>query len=187
MSNWPKRADGSNMTIGEMTTEQKRAVIHASCQRLKEHFEKPAVQAGIQVVLDALIGEEVPTGFDTYINEQIEKGNTELADRMMAERRMARALVDAILDRGFTVTVSDGEDRVVKKSIDRAEIMGALSSTDEDYVYVTDGNGRDRAWFRLIYGNSGWDVVSDYSANELGDAIWNEVLSPLSDKIEAGI
>lgn len=51
MSDWPTRPDGSNMTVGEMTPEQRRAVFAAAVQRTKAHFERPEVRAGIAAVL----------------------------------------------------------------------------------------------------------------------------------------
>ena len=51
-STWPKRPDGSNMTIGEMTPEQRREQFRRSVLRIKAEFEHPATQAKIQAVLD---------------------------------------------------------------------------------------------------------------------------------------
>jgi len=127
------------------------------------------------------------TGFDEAIadatNPHHRNFSRELARRIKAEKRMCVALVTACLKRGFAVSVNDGEEWVVKRSIDKAEILAALFSTDEDTLVIRDAEGRKAGWFWLIYGNDGWDVVSDYSVNDNCDAIWNEVLSPLSDKI----
>ncbi|MES0071892.1 hypothetical protein [Mesorhizobium sp. M0058] len=131
----------------------------------------------------------IKTGFDEAIanaaNPDHRNYSPALARRMKAERRMCTALVDGCLKRGYVISVSDGEDYPVKKSTDKAEIMAALFSTDEDVIVIRNAAGDKLGWFQLIYGNDGWDVVSDYSANEICNAIWNEVISPLADKIEA--
>lgn len=130
----------------------------------------------------------IKTGFDQAIANASDYDHRNyspaLARRMKAERRMCTALVDGCLKRGYVISVSDGEDWPVRKSTDKAEIMAALASTDEDGIVIRNAAGDKLGWFQLIYGNDGWDVVADYSDNEICNAIWNEVLKPLSDKIE---
>lgn len=134
---------------------------------------------------DAGVGEPT-TGFDQAVEQALARRDRDLAARLEAERRMARALVKACLDRGHLISVNDGEEWVVHRSANKAEIMKALFSTDEDYLHLRSPAGEKLGWFRLIYGNEGYDVVSDHSSNDICDAIWNEVISPLSDKISAG-
>ena len=130
------------------------------------------------------------TGFDQAIadasNPYHRNHSPALARRIRAEKRIATALVTHALDRGYRISVNDGEDWPVKRSADKAEIMAALFSTDEDTIVLRSSAGEKVGWFRLIYGNDGWDVVSDYSANPTCDAIWEKVIRPLSDKIEGG-
>ncbi|WP_234053660.1 MULTISPECIES: hypothetical protein [unclassified Xanthobacter] len=131
---------------------------------------------------------KTPTGFDEAIanakNPDHRNYSPAVARRIMAERRMCTALVTAALQRGYAVSVNDGEDWVVKRSKDRSAILAALFTTDEDTIMLRSDDGRKVGWFRLIYGNDGYDVVSDYSDNSLCEAIWTEVLGPLSDKLE---
>lgn len=130
----------------------------------------------------------IKTGFDQAIDDASNpvhrNYSPSLARRIEAERRMCTALVDECVDRGYVVSVSDGEEWVVKRSTDKAEIMAALFSTDEDQIVIRDMTMERVGWFRLIYGNDGHDVVSDYTANAVCEAIWTEVLRPLSDRIE---
>lgn len=51
MSTWPKHADGSNLTMGEMSIEQRREQTRLACARLKAELEQPAVQAAIGKIL----------------------------------------------------------------------------------------------------------------------------------------
>lgn len=131
---------------------------------------------------------KIKTGFDEAIanatNPDHRNYSPALARRIKAEKRMCTALVDACLKRGFVISVCDGEDWPVKRSNDKGEIMAALFSTDEDAIVIRKADGDKLGWFQLIYGNCGYDVISDYSANDICDAIWNEVLSPLADRIE---
>jgi hypothetical protein len=130
------------------------------------------------------------TGFDSAIadasNPDHRNYSPALARRINAEKRVCTALVADCLKRGYAISVNDGEEWVVKRSTNKGEILAALFSTDEDYIHLRTTTGGKLGWFKLMYGNDGYDVVSDYSANDVCDAIWNETISPLSDKIEAG-
>jgi hypothetical protein len=64
--------------------------------------------------------------------------------------------------------VNDGEETTVHHSRDASAIEAALFTTDEDYIYVYIDDEdpidlRPDYWVRLVYGNDGWDVISDYS------------------------
>lgn len=126
----------------------------------------------------------IKTGFDQAIIDAEDSGHRDLARRIKAEKRMCTALVSACLKRGYEISVSDGEDWPVKRSNDKPAILAALFSTDEDVIVIRAKDGSKAGWFRLIYGNDGYDVISDYSVTDPCEAIWNEVIRPLSDKIE---
>lgn len=51
-SGWPKRADGSNMTMGEMTPEQRRHQMKLAAERAKKRFENPAMADKIAAAID---------------------------------------------------------------------------------------------------------------------------------------
>lgn len=89
------------------------------------------------------------------------------------ERRMADALIDAVLERGMTISVHDGGEWVLKRSTHRAEIRDALASTDNDTIKMrhTDGSSFGSVW--LVWGN-GIDLFADWSASgELDDMVWD--------------
>jgi hypothetical protein len=111
------------------------------------------------------------------------KGEKRLAKRIRIEGRICAALVDALLAKDCTVSVNDGEEWVVKRSTDKGTIINALFSTDEDRIVARDADGTLRGSWYLVYGNDGYDVISDYSANDFADAIWEE-LRPVIDKAE---
>lgn len=45
-----------------------------------------------------------------------------------------------------------------------------MFSTDEEFLYAYDSDGKHVGWVHLVYGNSGWDVISD-NTNNLEDAL----------------
>ena len=101
--------------------------------------------------------------------------------RIQMEEAIADALVTVCLSRRRKLSVYDGGEWVVKQSGDKAEIMAALNSTDEDLIKI-----QNVGWFHLVYGNDGYDVISDYSSNAICDEIWNTTIQPLADRMEEG-
>lgn len=105
--------------------------------------------------------------------------------RQMIERAIAREAIRGLLADGFKVSVFDGEETVLKDSIDPAAIVAAMFSTDEDQFHVQRGAGAgtEKGWVLFIYGNDGHDVIADNTVNiepslkgatELADKIADE-------------
>lgn len=107
------------------------------------------------------------------------KGNHSVVNRIMRERKMIGTLIDTVLEMGHKISINDGEEWVLKASTDKADILASMFSTDEDILRI-DSHG----WFQLIYGNDGWDVISDFAVTPITNQIWDDVLSPLSEKLE---
>lgn len=82
------------------------------------------------------------------------------------ERRIATALVDGLLSAGYALSIDDGEEITVRDSTDRAAILAALGSTDQDIIRS------GSHWVLLIWGN-GEDLVSDYGET---DAPWQTII-----------
>lgn len=105
-----------------------------------------------------------------------------LAQRIETEGKIANALVKKALADGYVVSVYDGEEWALKFSNDRSQILGAMFSTDEEMIAISSGEPGARKRFgtvSMVYGNDGYDVISDYSAADLdGFANW---LKPISD------
>jgi hypothetical protein len=91
--------------------------------------------------------------------------------RQELERRIVKAVVTEALLTGHTVSVFDGEETTVNKSAKLADIMGAIMTTDEDALYIWNAEGKHIGTVILIYGNEGYDVIADYSANPAIEAI----------------
>jgi hypothetical protein len=102
--------------------------------------------------------------------------------RHTIERRIVDALVKAALAKGYSLSVFDGEEDS-KLSDDYSNIHNALYRTDEDHLNVYNSHLRHLATFRLIYGNDGWDVIADYSANWVAEDLY-QAIGPLIRRYE---
>lgn len=95
------------------------------------------------------------------------------------EKHIAKATIKALLAQGWSLSVNDGEETTVDRSVDAAEIFAAMFSTDEDYLLVhRDNSPQQFGWVRFIYGNDGPDVINDYTTN------LDEVLAPVNAMAE---
>lgn len=89
--------------------------------------------------------------------------STEVRSRISIERRIVTSLVDEFLAQGFTLIVDDGEEHTPAAT--KAAAMDALLNTDEDQLGIVDKEGDTIGWIKLVYGNDGWDVMSDWHTN----------------------
>jgi hypothetical protein len=94
--------------------------------------------------------------------------------RVAVEKRIVKHTVKSLLAAGFELAVHDGEEWH-ERTTDTAKLHKALMETDEDrlFVYKADGHKGRRDWFGwvfFVYGNDGYDVISDYTTN-LEDAL----------------
>lgn len=89
------------------------------------------------------------------------------------ERRVARKLVQRLLDLGYTVSVNDGVEWTVRHATRLQTVLDALCSTGEDVVRARDKAGEPVADFSLIWGNAedGEELVADHSDNEAANGI----------------
>jgi hypothetical protein len=104
-----------------------------------------------------------------------------LETRQDIERKIYSRIVKDALAGGYEISVFDGEEYPLKRSTSYKKIMDAGFSTDQDaLVFFKDGNRL--GWVSLIYGNSGWDVISDYVANDEIEALLTGA-NALADKL----
>jgi hypothetical protein len=89
--------------------------------------------------------------------------------RQLVEREIAYAIVDSLLEAGFSIAIDNGDNNgnefEIAKTRNRRAIKGALAQTDDEYLFVYTSNDKQYGWVRLVYGNDGWDVLSDYTVN----------------------
>ena len=81
------------------------------------------------------------------------------------EKTIASKLVKAILARGYEVSVYEGEDYAIKRSVGYQKIMDALASTGEDTIIIHTVDDTRIGSIYLVWGN-GEDLVSDNTDNE---------------------
>lgn len=91
-------------------------------------------------------------------------------DDLANERAIVDRLIRGGLERGYLVSVSDGEEWALSKSSDYAAITAEVAATDTTILRFTDPAQADRingrGSFLLIHGND-LDVVADYSDNKM--------------------
>jgi hypothetical protein len=106
----------------------------------------------------------------------------ETCARIRLELRIMRKTLQALIAAGFYITIDNGEEEEIRNSRKITEIMKVVFLTDEDFVYVSkkptpEGQSYDH-FVRFIYGNSGWDVINDYSV------ALESVMKPVNDYAE---
>ena len=112
--------------------------------------------------------------------------------RQHTEEALVLAVAITLLDYGYLLGVNDGEETTIHHSRDINAIQKALFTTDEDYlfVYIKGDNTKDprpQYWVKAVYGNDGWDVISDYSIR-LDDVIGDRsAFAELQQWAEEGI
>lgn len=82
-----------------------------------------------------------------------------------SEQQTITKTVDALLAAGFEISVDDGEQITVKRSTDKETILGAMGTTEEDYLRVGRANENTFGWVRFVYGNEDWVAICDHTTN----------------------
>jgi len=104
--------------------------------------------------------------------------------RQEVERKIVGQFVRDALAAGYRLAVSlergyDAPDCLLG-SVDYDKIMDEAFAGDDCHIFIqpgdgptVDGDGRivSDGWVYAVMGNDGWDVISDYSANELTEAM----------------
>jgi hypothetical protein len=125
----------------------------------------------------------------TEVRAEVErkaKAQKAVDKRMACERKVVRRTVRTLLAAGYAVTVYNGEDTPIRRSTSVNAIMAEVQAADEEYLYVLRkddaGNYLRVGSIWLVYGNSGPEVIADYSV------CLEEVLAPVNaycDTLEA--
>ena len=78
------------------------------------------------------------------------------------ERYVVRQIVNRALDKGYLLSVFDGEEYAIKDSADAEEVMDQLGHCDEEWLEVWTPTGERRiGTIFLVYGNDADEVVCD--------------------------
>lgn len=94
------------------------------------------------------------------------------------EREIIKAAIKGLLDAGYKISVFDSEETVLEPTSDGDAVFAELYATDCEYLITHRQDGQACGHVFLVYGNDGYDVISDYTtnlevalkaANELGE------------------
>ena len=91
----------------------------------------------------------------------------DIIQRILIERSVIRKTIrDILASHGetYSISVYDGEQIAISKSRDIDLIMDNIGQCDEEWLHVFAGE-RKLGYVYLVYGNDGWDVLADSSAN----------------------
>lgn len=77
------------------------------------------------------------------------------------ERFVVRQIVNRALDKGYLLTVFDGEEFPVLHSDDAEEVMDNLGHCDEEWLHVENEAMQKIGTVFLVYGNDADEVVCD--------------------------
>jgi sorbitol-specific phosphotransferase system component IIA len=77
------------------------------------------------------------------------------------ERFVVAGIVNRALDKGYLLTVNDGEDFPVMHSDDAEEVMAELGHCEEEWLYVENADRKKIGTIFLVYGNDPDEVVCD--------------------------
>jgi hypothetical protein len=84
--------------------------------------------------------------------------------RQKIENRIVSRAVSALLAAGYWLAVCMGDEDEQPATTIKRKIMRDLGECDEDRIIVYSDKTRI-GWLYLVYGNAGWDVISDYTTN----------------------
>lgn len=83
--------------------------------------------------------------------------------KVRARARIEMKIVDSIIASakrdGYKLVVTDYEP----DDDMNGDIRAQLFNLDDAHVLVIDGNGNQLGWVYLVFGNDGYDLVSDYT------------------------
>lgn len=99
--------------------------------------------------------------------------------RILFERAIVRKAAQALIAAGYEIAVHNGEGNPTKPSRDLEAVMNSIMVTDDDEFWTHRGGIETGSWIRFRYGNTGWDVMSNYT-NDL-----TEVLKPVNAYADA--
>lgn len=88
-------------------------------------------------------------------------------ERMRIEKEIVLKAVKDALDKGYLISIDNGgEDFELAHSADFKEIKKSLFLTDEERIYIEQKlPSISMGWIYCVYGNDGYDVISDYTTN----------------------
>lgn len=99
-----------------------------------------------------------------------------VCQRIAVEQEIVTRTVDALLSAGFRLATDADDCAQHTYTADRSVILAALMEVDDEHLLARAGTRADArtGWVRFVYGNDGYDVISDYTTN------LEDVLAPVN-------
>jgi hypothetical protein len=72
-----------------------------------------------------------------------------------------KQIVGRALDKGYLLSVFDGEECYVEHCDDLEAVMAGLGHCDEEWLHVANADGKRIGAIYLVYGNDADEVVAD--------------------------
>lgn len=85
-----------------------------------------------------------------------------VARRQKIEKAICRRFILDALKAGYNVSVYDGQEIVAAHATTAKACLDVMFTVDEEQLIVYDADNKRVGWVALIYGNDGWDVITDY-------------------------
>lgn len=86
-------------------------------------------------------------------------------NRIATEQDIVTRVIDVLLAAGYSLTFDDGEGyRPLVPTKDRAALLAEAMEVDDERLRAYVGTDL-KGWVYFVYGNSGYDVISDYTVN----------------------
>lgn len=83
--------------------------------------------------------------------------------RIAVERILVERTVDDLLAAGYSLATDQAGELEMPFTDDRQTILAQMMETDDEHLFaLKDGKS---SWVYFVYGNDGWDVISDYLTN----------------------
>lgn len=97
----------------------------------------------------------------------------EIAHRQQIERTIVDTIVREAIRKGYSISGFDGEDDIFQRLTNVDEIMKNVMHVDEETLIFHRPDGTYAGFVFLVYGNDGWDAISDHTASEeMEDILW---------------
>lgn len=77
------------------------------------------------------------------------------------ERFVVKQIVGRALDKGYLLSVFDGEEYPIEHSDDAEAVMAELGHCDEEWLHVSNADRKRIGEIYLVYGNDPDEVVAD--------------------------
>lgn len=132
---------------------------------------------------------KTPIKPDTNTNpkdlELIARCDPSVRRRRAIELQVVRNLIALLIERRFAIYADNGEDAEVKYTGPESEdaFIDTLFAVDEARIWTVHPVSSNRSYVYLVFGNGGWDVISDYGTSL--DPAMDNLLTWITEQEEA--